>query len=125
MKFHRRRFLHLAGVAAAIAVLSVTITDHRAWSQTARTIKVVVAVQPGGSSDFVARVLGDEIGRAPPERAVPERVHLTGGPCEILGSAVAPGSPGACAGAFLAASMRMEEPMMPVSGRDLEPNANL
>jgi tripartite-type tricarboxylate transporter receptor subunit TctC len=64
MKFHRRRFLHLAGVAAAIAVLSVTVTGHGAWSQTARTIKVVVAVQPGGSSDFLARVLGEEIGRA-------------------------------------------------------------
>jgi tripartite-type tricarboxylate transporter receptor subunit TctC len=64
MKFHRRRFLHLAGVAAAIALLSVTVTGHRAWSQTARTIKVVVAVQPGGGTDFLARVLGEEIGRA-------------------------------------------------------------
>jgi hypothetical protein len=64
MKFPRRRFLHLAGVAAAIAVLSVTVTGHGAWSQTARTIKVVVAVQPGGGTDFLARVLGEEIGRA-------------------------------------------------------------
>jgi tripartite-type tricarboxylate transporter receptor subunit TctC len=64
MKFHRRRFLHLAGVAAAVAVLSVTVSGHGAWSQTARTIKVVVAVQPGGSTDFLARVLGEEIGRA-------------------------------------------------------------
>jgi hypothetical protein len=53
MKFHRRRFLHLAGVAAAIAVLSVTVTGHGAWSQTARTIKVVVSVQPGGGADFL------------------------------------------------------------------------
>jgi tripartite-type tricarboxylate transporter receptor subunit TctC len=64
MKFHRRRFLHLAGVAAVIAVLSVTVTGHAAWSQTARTIKVVVPVQPGGGADFLARVLGEEIGRA-------------------------------------------------------------
>jgi tripartite-type tricarboxylate transporter receptor subunit TctC len=64
MKFHRRRFLHLVGVAAAVAVLSVTVTGHGAWSQTARTIKVVVPVQPGGSNDFLARVLGEEIGRA-------------------------------------------------------------
>ena len=64
MKFHRRRFLHLVGVAAAVAVLSVTVTGHGAWSQTARTIKVVVPVQPGGGTDFLARVLGEEIGRA-------------------------------------------------------------
>jgi tripartite-type tricarboxylate transporter receptor subunit TctC len=63
MKFHRRRFLHLARVAAAVAALSVTVTGHAAWSQTARTIKVVVAVQPGGGTDFLARVLGEEIGR--------------------------------------------------------------
>jgi tripartite-type tricarboxylate transporter receptor subunit TctC len=50
-------------VAAAIAVLSVTVTGHGAWSQTARTIKVVVTVQPGGGADFLARVLGEEIGR--------------------------------------------------------------
>ena len=64
MKFHRRRFLHLAGVAAAVAVLSVTVTGHGAWSQTARTIKVVVSVQPGGGTDFLARVLAEQIGRA-------------------------------------------------------------
>jgi tripartite-type tricarboxylate transporter receptor subunit TctC len=64
MKFHRRRFLHLSGVAAAVAVVSVAVTGHGAWSQTTRTIKVVVPVQPGGSADFLARVLGEEIGRA-------------------------------------------------------------
>jgi predicted membrane-bound mannosyltransferase len=35
MKFHRRRFLHLVGLAAAVAVFSVTVTGHGAWSQTA------------------------------------------------------------------------------------------
>ena len=64
MKFHHRRFVHLAGVAAAIAVLSVTVTGHGAWSQTARTIKVVVSVQPGGGTDFLARVLAEQIARA-------------------------------------------------------------
>jgi tripartite-type tricarboxylate transporter receptor subunit TctC len=64
MKSHRRRFLHLAGVAAAIAVLLVTVTSHGAWSQAGSTIKVVVPVQPGGGMDFLARLLGEEIGRA-------------------------------------------------------------
>ena len=64
MKLQRRHLLHLAGVAAAVAVLSVTVTGHGAWSQTARTIKVVVSVQPGGGTDFLARVLAEQIGRA-------------------------------------------------------------
>ena len=64
MRLPHRRFLYLAGVAAAVAILSVTVTGHGAWSQTARTIKVVVPVQPGGGIDFLARVLGEEIGRA-------------------------------------------------------------
>jgi tripartite-type tricarboxylate transporter receptor subunit TctC len=64
MKLPHRRFLHLAWVAAAVAVLSVTVTGHGAWSQTARTIKVVVPFPPGGGADFLARVLGEEIGRA-------------------------------------------------------------
>ena len=64
MKLPRRQFLPLAGVAAAVAVLSVTVTGHDARSQTARTIKVVVSGQPGGSSDFLARLLAEQIGRA-------------------------------------------------------------
>ena len=65
MKLQRRHLLHLAGVAAAVAVLSVTVAGHDAWSQTARTIKVVVSVQPGGSSDFLARLLAEGDIRAP------------------------------------------------------------
>jgi hypothetical protein len=56
MKLQRRHLFHLAGVGTAVAVLSVTVTGHGAWSQTARTIKVVVSVQPGGGTDFLARV---------------------------------------------------------------------
>jgi hypothetical protein len=48
MKLLRRRFLHLAGVVVAVAVLAVTLSGHGARSQTARTIKIVVpfAVEP-------------------------------------------------------------------------------
>jgi tripartite-type tricarboxylate transporter receptor subunit TctC len=63
MKFPRRRFLHLVGLAAAVAVLSITLSGHGAWSQTARTIKVVVPFSPGGVVDFVARVLAEQVGR--------------------------------------------------------------
>jgi tripartite-type tricarboxylate transporter receptor subunit TctC len=64
MKIPLWRFLNLARVATVVTALSTTLSGHAAWSQTARTIKVVVSVQPGGGVDFLARVLGEEIGRA-------------------------------------------------------------
>jgi tripartite-type tricarboxylate transporter receptor subunit TctC len=63
MKLPRRRFLHLAGVAAAVAVLSVTLSGYGAWSQATRTIKIVLPVAPGGGLDFLARLLAEQIGR--------------------------------------------------------------
>jgi len=62
MKYPGRRFLHLAVVA--VAVFWVSLSGHGAWSQATRTIKIVVAASPGGSLDFLARVLGEQIGQA-------------------------------------------------------------
>jgi tripartite-type tricarboxylate transporter receptor subunit TctC len=62
MKLPRRKFLQFVGAAAA-AVL-VILTGHGAWSQTTRTIKIVVPTAPGGSLDLVARLLGEQIGKA-------------------------------------------------------------
>jgi tripartite-type tricarboxylate transporter receptor subunit TctC len=47
----------------ALALLSVAIAlpDHGAWSQAARTIRIVLSVPPGGSIDFLARILADQI----------------------------------------------------------------
>jgi tripartite-type tricarboxylate transporter receptor subunit TctC len=62
MKPPRRKFLQFVGTVAA-AVL-VVLSGHGAWTQTARAIKIVVPYPPGGGADLVARLLGEQIGRA-------------------------------------------------------------
>jgi tripartite-type tricarboxylate transporter receptor subunit TctC len=61
MKLPHRTFLQFAG--AAVVVLVVIFSGHVAWSQATRTIKFVVPVQPGGGTDFLARLLAEQIGR--------------------------------------------------------------
>jgi tripartite-type tricarboxylate transporter receptor subunit TctC len=67
MNFVRRRFLQPAEAAvAALAVAAmslVALPTQPARSQTTRTIKIVVAVPPGGAADIVARLLAEQIGR--------------------------------------------------------------
>ncbi len=70
MKLLRRQFLHLARAAAA-AIL-VVLCGHTAWSQPTRTIKLVVPYPPGGSVDFLARLLAEHMGRVQGEMIVVE-----------------------------------------------------
>ena len=51
-------------VMAFVVALLFSLAGGSAGSQTNRTIKIVVAVPPGGNTDIVARVLADQIGRA-------------------------------------------------------------
>ena len=57
------RFILSVGLVAA-AVVMMSAGFGGAWSQTARTIKVVVPFSAGGLVDFVARVLAEQVGRA-------------------------------------------------------------
>ena len=62
MKTPRRTFVQFAGAVAL--VILVTLCGHVAWSQGSRPIKIVVPYPPGGGADLVARLLGEQIGRA-------------------------------------------------------------
>jgi tripartite-type tricarboxylate transporter receptor subunit TctC len=64
MKLPRRQFLHLAaGAAALLALFSLLTFSNSAFSQTTRTIKLVVPYSPGGVTDSMMRMLADQIGR--------------------------------------------------------------
>jgi tripartite-type tricarboxylate transporter receptor subunit TctC len=63
MKLPRGQFLRLAATATAIGLL-VAHVAHVAWSQTPRTIKIIVPFAPGGAADLMARVLAEQVGRA-------------------------------------------------------------
>jgi tripartite-type tricarboxylate transporter receptor subunit TctC len=49
---------------AGFSIIVLAFCGHGAWSQPARTIKIVVPVPPGASTDFVARLMAEQIGRA-------------------------------------------------------------
>jgi tripartite-type tricarboxylate transporter receptor subunit TctC len=66
MQLSRRQFLPLAAGAAILAGVSnllLTLTSHGAWSQTTRTIKIIVPLPPGSASDIMSRLLAEEINR--------------------------------------------------------------
>ncbi|MGD0023805.1 MAG: tripartite tricarboxylate transporter substrate binding protein [Xanthobacteraceae bacterium] len=57
-----RKTAPLAACVAAAAVALCFLAISGAWSQPARTIKIIVPYPPGGGADVLARVLANEIG---------------------------------------------------------------
>jgi len=49
--------------AIALLFLALAVANHSALAQTARTIRIFITVPPGGTIDFLVRVLADHIGR--------------------------------------------------------------
>jgi len=54
-----RKLLGLGAGVFALAMVAITVTA--AWSQAARTIRLVLTVPPGGSIDLLARILAEQI----------------------------------------------------------------
>jgi tripartite-type tricarboxylate transporter receptor subunit TctC len=76
MKLPRRQFLHLAAGAAALPAVS---RIARAQTYPARTITVIVPFAPGGSTDVVARIVGEHMSRTIGQQLIIENITGAGG----------------------------------------------
>ena len=81
----------LRSLALCFAIVLLAPTGHDAWSQAARTIKIVVPFPAGGSADILARLLGEQIGKTQGPTVVIE--NRPGGGASIAYEAVARAAP--------------------------------
>ena len=86
-----RKLLALTTGALALASLAIAAPDHPAWSQAARTIRVVITVPPGGSIDILFRLLADQIASTRGQSIIVESRPGAGG--VIAAEAVARAAP--------------------------------
>ena len=86
-----RKHLVLTIGALALASLIIAVPDHPAFSQAARTIRVVITVPPGGSIDLLFRILADQISSTRGQTILIESRPGAGG--IIAAEAVARGAP--------------------------------
>src|SRR5262245_55554681 len=76
MKLPRRQFLYLAAGAAALPALS---RIARAQAYPARPITVIVPFAAGGSSDVIARIVGEHMSRTLGQQLINENIVGAGG----------------------------------------------
>ena len=76
MKFPRRKFLHLAAGAAVLPALSRV---GKAQAYPARPITVIVPFAAGGSSDVIARIVGEHMSRTLGQQLINENIVGAGG----------------------------------------------
>jgi tripartite-type tricarboxylate transporter receptor subunit TctC len=63
---------HRQFAGAVVTVFLATLSSDVTWSQTTRPIRIVVPTTPGSSLDFVARILGEQIGKGARQTMVVE-----------------------------------------------------
>lgn len=88
MKHCRRRFLHLAAGALALPLVS-----RRVWAQAypTRPVRIVVASPPGGTADFLSRVMGQWLSERLGQPFVTE--NRSGAATNVAAEAVANANP--------------------------------
>src|SRR5262245_51837283 len=86
-----RKLLVLTIGALALASAAVAMPDRPAWSQAARTIRIIISVPPGGSIDLLVRILADYISSAKGQSIIVESRPGAGG--IIAAEAVARAAP--------------------------------
>jgi tripartite-type tricarboxylate transporter receptor subunit TctC len=86
-----RKLLALTAAALALVTLTIAMADHPAWSQAARTIRVILTVPPGGSIDILFRLLADQISTSRGQTVIIE--SRPGGGGIIAADAVARAAP--------------------------------
>jgi tripartite-type tricarboxylate transporter receptor subunit TctC len=66
MTYRRCRFFNpgVAALTLAFAGALLTVSGQSSWTQSARTIRVLVPFPAGGSADILARLLGEQISKA-------------------------------------------------------------
>ncbi|HEY6993301.1 MAG TPA: tripartite tricarboxylate transporter substrate binding protein [Xanthobacteraceae bacterium] len=85
-KYYRYRL-----AITVLAVIFAALPGNGAWSQTARTIKIVVPYPPGSGPDILSRLMAEQIGRAQGPTVVVE--NRPGGGTVIGTEAVARAAP--------------------------------
>jgi tripartite-type tricarboxylate transporter receptor subunit TctC len=60
MNRSRRQFVHLAGGAAALPVIS-RLAGAQAYPT--RPVRIIVGAPPGGGTDITARLMGERLGQ--------------------------------------------------------------
>jgi len=86
-----RKFLKSTIGALALLGLAGAVPDQSALSQTGRTIRIILGVPPGGSIDFLARLLADQISSTTGQTMIVESKPGAGG--IIAAEAVARAAP--------------------------------
>src|SRR5437016_2787548 len=65
MKFSCKLFLQLGACAAALTpAVILSSANQSAWSQSSRTVKIVVGTAAGGGADILTRMVAEQIRRS-------------------------------------------------------------